>query len=91
MDPGSDFLMGLSGLKPTWWFDILGLFGSTFTSFIFTPNPLLHDILTSNVVATLSGTLAHLYFPSFFFESATYLLTLFRIGRRCHKGCVKNN
>ena len=53
------------------------------------PKPLLHDILTSQVVATLSRTLANLCFPSLFFESATCLLTLFRIGRHCHRGCVK--
>ena len=91
MDPGSDFPVGFSSLKPTYWFDLLGLSESNFTSFIFSPNPLLHDILTSKVVATLSRTLAHLCFPSFFFESAICLLTLFRIGRRCHKGRVKKN
>ena len=53
MDPGSDFPVGLLGLKPTYWFDLLGPSESIFTSFIFTPNPLLHDILTSKVVATV--------------------------------------
>ena len=63
MDPGSSFPVGLSGLKPTCWFDLLGLTRLIFTSFNFTTTPLLRAIIASQVVATLSRTLAYTFCP----------------------------
>ena len=65
MDPGSDFAVRLLGLKLTCWFHLLALIGFILTSFIFTPNPLLRDIIASQVVATLSRPLAYISLSSF--------------------------